>query len=221
MRRRRWPIVLAALVIVVGSVAFAVRHYTRPERLTAILVAQARSTLGADLATSGAATFGFFPNLSVALPNPTLKAHGVATVMVRADTLRAVVPWNFLWSNEVDIERIELVRPVLDIDALNAWLATRPASGAPVPDVRFSLRVDDGTITSGGKSIAQGLSLRFANSADLATWYSRLGATPTSLIPPLSGSADASMLQFGDTRLDDVHIKIADGVKEPTQSRRP
>ena len=203
-RRHRWRIALFALVVV-GSAAFlTVRHYTRPQQISAWLVAQAQSALGADLVIDGTGSFGFFPQLSV--PRPTLKAHGAQGTLLRAQTLRAVVPWHTLWADSYDIERIELVKPTLDLDALNAWLAARPPTSVAPPKVHFALRVEDGTVTSAGKPVAQGLTIAFANSGDLAAWFASIGAG--SLIPPLGGSADAATLQFGNTRLDDVHVEL-------------
>lgn len=207
-RRRRWRIALIALVLLGGAVALALRHYTRPDQLTALLVTQAQRVLGADFAIDGTAGFGFVPHLSVVLPHPSLKAHGAGTVMLRADTLRAVVPWHSLWTSHYDIERIELVKPTLDLDALNTWLAARPPTGTAPPDVRFALRVEDGTLIWAGKPVAQGLNITFVNSGDLAAWLANIGSP--SMLPPLTGSADAATLQFGDTRLDDVHVEVRD-----------
>ncbi len=217
-RRRRWRIALIALVLLGGAVALALRHYTRPDQLTALLVAQAQSVLGADLAIDGTAAFGFVPDLNVALPHPTLKAHGAGAVLLHAETLRAVVPWHTLWTSHYDIERIELVKPTLDLDALNAWLAARPPTGTAPPDVRFALRVENGTLISAGKTITQGLNMTFANSGDLAAWLANTGSTSTSALPPLTGHADAATVQFGDTRLDDVHVEVRD---DDAATKRP
>ncbi len=117
--RRRWPYFLLALVLLGGGAALALQYYTRPDQLTALLVAQARNSLDVDLTIDGAATFGFVPDLGVSLPHPTLKARGSGVVVLRADSARAVVSWKSLWSSRYDIERIDLVKPMLDIDALN------------------------------------------------------------------------------------------------------
>lgn len=219
--RRRWPIFLLALGLLVGGVALVLRHYTRPDQLTALLIAQARSALDADLAIDGTATFGFSPDLGVVLPHPSLKAHGSGAIMLRADGVRAIVPWKSLWSSRYDIERIDLVKPVLDIGALNAWLAARAPSSTAPPDVRFTLHVEDGILMSAGKTIAQGVTMTFANSGDLTAWLANIQSTSTSAIPPLNGSAQATSLQFGDTRLDDVHIDVQGDVVTPTATKQP
>ncbi len=220
-RRRRWQFALLALVVLGGIGALLLRHYTRPEKLTALLVEQTHSLLGADLAMDGVAHFGFVPNLHLVLPHPALKAPGANAAFLTADSLEAVVPWRTLWADRYDIRRIDLAKPVLDLDAFSAWLAARPPSSTPPPDVRFTLRVVDGTVTSAGKATAQGLNMAFANSGDLAAWLANAGSAPTPAIPPLTGSADAAMLQFGDTRLDDVHIEIQGQDAKPTRGKQP
>ena len=218
-RRHRWRIALIALVLLGGTAALALRYYTRPDQLTALLVAQVQSAVGADLVINGKASFGFFPELRVSLPHPTLKAHGTSVTVLRADALEAVVPWHTLWASHYDIKRVDLIKPNLDLDALQALLAARPPTSTAPPDVRFALRVEDGTVTSSGKTIAQGLNMAFANSGDLAAWLQNVDAG--ALLPPLSGSADAATLQFGSTRLDDVHIDVRGDATKPIPSNQP
>jgi len=210
-RRRRWPVVLLALLLLGGIGAALLQHYLQPEKLTAMLVEQVRNQLGADLGTGGVARFGFVPKLHLQLPRPTLAASGSAHAFLQADSLQAVMPWHSLWSDRRDIERIELARPVFDLDAFAQWRASLPPSG-PAPDVRFALRVRDGTILSAGKPLAEGLDADFANSGDLAGWLARIGAKPDApFLPPLAGEASATTVQIGDTRLDGVRIEARDG----------
>lgn len=219
---RRRLFALLALPLLGGVAAFALRHYTRPDELTALLVEQARSALGADLTTEGAASFSFVPTLSVTVPHPVLKARGANITLMSADALLAVVPWHTLWADRYDIERIELVKPNVDLDALRTWLAARPASGAAPPDVRFALHVEGGTITSAGKPVAQGVNMELASGGDLAAWLATIGsAAVTPLIPPLDGSADAAALQIGDTRLEGVHIEVQGDDATPKPSQQP
>jgi hypothetical protein len=209
--RRRRRIALAILVMLVVVGALVLRHYSRADRLTALIVDQARGALGAELSVGEAAHYDFWPTLHLVLPSPSLKSSGTVA-FVKADSLEVLVPWHTLWSDRYDIERIDVIRPVLDLDALSAWLATRPASTAPPPDVRFSLHLVDGTATAAGKTIAQGLAMDFVNSGDVAAWFERLRAQPNAsgLVPPLNGSADAAVLQIDTTRLEGVHLDVRD-----------
>lgn len=211
-RRRRWPYALLAIALLGGATALALRHYTRPEQVTALLVAQTHELLGAELVIHGEARYGVLPKLRAILPKPALRLPGAATPFVRADALEVVLPWRNLWADRYEIERLELVRPVLDLDALAAWLATRPPSQAAPPQVRFAVHLDGGTVVKDGQPLARGVNLRFASAGDLAAWLERWRAQPDTapLLPPLAGSADAAEIQFGETRLEGVHVELRD-----------
>ncbi|MEO7433512.1 MAG: AsmA family protein [Dokdonella sp.] len=214
--RRRWRIALAIFAMVVIAVVLAIRHYTRTDRLTALIIGEARSALGADLTVGGTAHYDFWPTLHLVLAAPSLNAPN-ASAFIKADAIEVRVPWRILWADRYDIEQIDVIRPVLDLDALKQWLATRPASNASTPDIRFNLHLIDGNATSGGMTVAEGLDIAFTNSGDLAAWIDGVRAHPDSsaLVPPLNGSADAKVLQIGTTRLEGVHLEVKDDVPPP------
>lgn len=209
-RRRRWPYLLLVLGVLGLAAAFALHRWSRPQRLADLLVSQVRTQLGAELVLGGIAGFELTPSLQALLPRPQLVADG--QVILRADAIAASVPWRTLWADRYEIERIELQRPVLDLDALRAWLAARPSSDAAVPDVRFALRVVDGSVIASGKPVAADIDIDFANSGDLAAWFAALDRDTSAIapLPPGRGSASAASLQVGDTRLEGVRIELRD-----------
>lgn len=210
-RGRRWLIALLVIATLCVIGGFVLRHYSRPEKLTALLVEQTRGLLGAELVLGGVAGFEFSPNLHLILPKPALKSADASATLLSAASLDVVVPWHTLWGDRVDIEHIQIEHPVLDLDALSKWLAARPASAAP-PDVRFALRVRDGTIVSAGKTLAEGVSMEFANAGDLAAWLAsiRSAHTSTPLLPPLVGNVEARSVQIGATRIEGLRVEVHD-----------
>lgn len=214
-RRRRWLVALIVLAALGLAAAIAVHRYSRPQRLADLLVDQVRAQLGAELQLGGDAGFQLMPRLRAALPRPRLVAGG--RVVVQADAIAASVPWRTLWADRLEIEQIELQRPRLDLDALRAWLASRPASNAPAPDVRLALRIVDGEVIDGGTSVAQGIQADFSNHADLVAWLAALRSDgeARTLLPPASGRASAESLQFGETRLEGVRIELRDDTTDP------
>src|SRR5690606_16589272 len=136
-RRRRVVYVLFAAGALGLAAALAVHHYSRPQRLAELLVSLTREQLGADLVLGGEAGFALVPRLQALLPGPQLVAGG--RTLLRADAIAARVPWRTLWADAFEIERVELLRPVLDLGALRAWLGSRPSSDAAMPDVRIAL----------------------------------------------------------------------------------
>lgn len=219
---RRWLFALLAIVLIGAAASLVLRHFTRPQTLTTMLVEKTRSVLGADLSLGGIAHFAFVPKLHLVLPRPALKAAGASTPFLSAGSLDVVLPWRTLWGDRYDIEHVDLVKPTLDLDAFSQWFNARPPSGTP-PDVRFSLRVEDGTIIAAGKPVAQGVKMEFANSGDLAAWLAKLAlvTASTELLPPLRGTTTASSLQIGSTRLDDVRIEIRDDDADPATPPSP
>lgn len=203
-RRRRWPIVLALVAALAIAGFIAARHYMRPETLTAILIANARSQLGAELAVGAPGRFGFVPDLHLVLPKPSL-GQASQPPFLRAESADIVVPWSILWSDRYEIRRIDLVSPELDLDALNAWLSTRPAGKAP--DVRFTLRATDATLVAGGKPVASGVELEFASTGDLAAWLDEQKNATGPLLPPIAGTAKADSIEIGGTKLEGVRIE--------------
>lgn len=216
-RRRLWPYALLTLALLAGIGAWALRHYTRPEQLTALLVEQTRSQLGLRLSLADRAGFGLLPQLRVLLPKASLKSAG-DDIVLDAESIGVVVPWHTVWGERVDIERIDIEKPRLDLDALSRWLAARPAGGA-APDVRFALRVRGGTLLAAGKPLAEGLNLDFANAGDLAAWLARVRETDAPMLPPLTGSAEAARLQIGGTHVEGLRIELRDEAAQAVPKR--
>jgi len=214
-RRRGWLRLLLVLLVLGATGAFLVHRYTRPQRITALLVERVRSDLGAELRLGGDGGYAFLPGLRAVLPRPELVAGG--TRVLHADALRAALPWHSLWSSQLEIERIELVRPVLDLDALNAWLAALPPSQAPLPDVRFALHVEDGRVLRAGQPIAEGVTIDLANRADLVAWLRGWDPAGSELVPPVAGSVHIDAAQVGDTRIEGIQVEVRD---EPAPASR-
>src|SRR5690606_10372450 len=120
-RRRRWRYLAAALVALALLLGLALHHYTRPRTLAGLLVQQVRENLGMELAFEREPVLRVRPRPYARLRQPELRADG--RTLLRADSLEAEVPWHTLWQQRRDIERVELVRPVLDLAVLRAWLA--------------------------------------------------------------------------------------------------
>ncbi|HEU4663439.1 MAG TPA: hypothetical protein VFS55_05355 [Dokdonella sp.] len=197
------------VVLAIGAIGAVVVHrYTRPQRITALLVERVRSELGAQLRLGGDAGYALLPGLRAVLPQPELVVDG--TRVLRADALRAAVPWRALWSSQLEIERIELVRPVLDLDALRAWLAARPPSTSPPPDVRFVLHVEDGRVLQAGKPVAEGVTIDLANRADLVAWLRGWKPANADVVPPVAGSVHIDAAQVGDTRIEGLDVEVRD-----------
>src|SRR3546814_13689864 len=72
---------------------------------------------------------------------------GAATPLLRARRVYVSVPWSTVRSRgaQLDITRIEFDAPVLDLPALQHWLAARPPGETRMPTLSDGLQVVDGS----------------------------------------------------------------------------
>jgi hypothetical protein len=218
--RRRWPYAIAVLLVLLVAGAFAVREFIRPERLTAMLVTEVGTRFGATLELGDTARFGVWPSLHVELPRATLREVSATMPFLASEAIDVVVPWRSLWNDTLEIERVELDAPRLDLDALDAWLASRPPGG-DIADFSVRIVATDAVLTRGATTIANGVDLDLASAGDLAAWLaSGMDDPARALIPPLAGSIEATEVQLGETRLRGVRIDIDTDEPAPPDAER-
>lgn len=213
-RRWRWGLLLGALAVLLAG-GLALRHYTRPATLTALLQAQVRQHLDAELDVGEGAQYGFWPRLHVRLTEPSLRAAGAARPIITARALDLALPLASLWSGEPAIERLVLVAPTVDLDALDSWLAARPPSqGAAVPEIRFALEVRDGRIIRNDAVVAGAVDAALASAGDVAAWLERARSDPAAAhLPPLAGHIRVEQVRAGEVRLQGVEMELRDAAK--------
>jgi hypothetical protein len=210
VRRRGWRRALLALALLCGAAASAIAWFADPGRLTALVTRQVESRFGATLTTAGSGRFSFLPGLRLSLPQPVLGRDG--DTIARADTLELVLPWSTLRARGSAIDRVDLVRPVLDVEALRRWLAARPPSSGSMPDLRFALHVVDGTLIGAKGVLARGIDADFATTGDVAAWLAALRDAPADapLLPPARGTLEVATLEAGDARIEGLHVELHD-----------
>lgn len=211
-RNRRRRIALGVFVVLFVAGALIARHLLKPESLSAVLAAQARSQFGIELAFTEPAQFELWPTLHLHMLNPTLRARTDAPPMLVADAIDAVVPWSTFWNDEPRIDAIKLVKPRFDSDAVQAWLDARPASTNPIVVPAFQLRIHDGSVARGTQTMADGIELEFAHAGQLGAWLAQWShdSTAANLIPPVNGQTTIRSLDIGTSHLEGVTIKIND-----------
>ncbi len=213
--RRRWRkwLALAGLLVLIG--ALWIDRQLQPERVTARLTEQARAA-GLDLRVAGAAHYRFVPRIAAELPAVTLSA-GAQSLLLSAQAVRVDMPWSSLLSGPLVLDQLTLVRPVLDLDALRTWLASRPNDATSTPDVRLKVRIEQAKLIAAGQVIADHLDADLANHANLATWLAQWSpaASGAALMPPLNGTLTAPSLRLGDTHIRGLHVEIEDDAPTP------
>ena len=152
-RKRRWPKVLAALAVLLLIGVWWVDRQLEPERLTALVLDKAGAALGLELAIDGTPDYALRPEPRLVLPRLRVRQPGAATSLLEAVRAEVSLPWSTLTGDgALVITRVELERPVLDLAALSAWLATRPPSDEPfeLPTFTRGLQVTDGSVLGDG-----------------------------------------------------------------------
>lgn len=217
--RRRTRILFIVLFALLATFALAVHHYIQPQRLSALLVDQLQSRYGLELAMLNAAKIGFSPGLSIKLDHPTINATNMPQPLLTADQIDVALPWSTLFGSDPVIDRIALQKPSIDIDALQAWLATQASDGGPTVVPAFDLSLQDGAVVRGGTTLAAGLNANLRGAVELGAWiddWAKSGG-PASPIPPLNGTLDAKRISIGDTTLDGVRLRIDDSPPKPSK----
>lgn len=151
-RKRLW-IVLALLL----AALLALRWVSQPSRIAWIALSQAGRALDLEIGASGASEYRLRGTPMLEVRDVVARRPGSDKPLLRAGRVYLALPWATIRAAgaSLDIERIELDAPQLDIDELNRWLAARPPSSEPLQLPRLSrgARVRDGRAYGEGWSV--------------------------------------------------------------------
>lgn len=151
-RRRRWRRVFLIATAVLLSLALFGGWLLQPEQLVPLILDRTGKALSLEITADPGATARLRGRPQLVVRNLVVRAPGAKTAMLRADRLLISLPWSSVRSGGDDptIERLEFDAPVLDVPALQAWLAQRPPGEPPkIPTLTEGLRVVDGRIDNG------------------------------------------------------------------------
>ena len=140
--------------------AFALRFALQPQRVTAAILDRVGSALGLEITAAGVGEYRLRGTPTLVVRNVAAREPGAATPLLRADRIFLSLPWSTVRArgSDLTVDRIELDRPIVDLDALQHWLARRPPGKTRVPTLNDGLHVGDGSIVSTGWTLT-GLTL--------------------------------------------------------------
>ena len=118
----------------------------QPQRAGGLLLRKLGDGLGLDV-TAASIDYRLRGTPQLALRGLVARRPG-DTPLLRADRVFVSLPWRTLRARGADltVQRVELDAPVLDVPALQRWLATRPAGKTRIPTLTDGLRVRDGRV---------------------------------------------------------------------------
>lgn len=150
--RRRATVVLAALAIVLLLLALALQLLLQPQRVAGFVLGALGDALGLEIAATGTAEYSLRGTPRLTVRDVIAREPGATTPLLRARRIHVSLPWSTVRSRgaRLDITRIELDAPVIDLGALRHWLASRPPGDTRIPTLSDGLVVADGRIDGDG-----------------------------------------------------------------------
>lgn len=152
--RRRALRLGVALLVLLGCV-LALRMLLQPARVTGLVLSSLGNSLGLEITASGDSNYTLRGTPTLSVRDLIVRQLGAPSPLLRADRLLVSVPWSTVRSRgtQLDITRIELDAPVLEVDALKHWLASRPEGKSRLPTLSDGLHVTGGRVAGDGWSI--------------------------------------------------------------------
>lgn len=158
-RPRRWRrrLLIAAALALVALIGL--RWVSRPSQVSWIVLSQAGKALGLEITASGASEYRLRGTPMLEVRDLVAREPGAATPLLRAERVYLSLPWSTIRAAgaALDVERVELDAPRMDLAALQHWLATRPPSDEAfrLPSLSEGLRVVRGRVDGAGWSIGE------------------------------------------------------------------
>ena len=139
---------IAAIVLILLVAVLA--WLMQPPRATGFLLARIGDALGLRIVANGAVDYRLRGTPQLLLHDVVAQRPGDATPLLSAERVFVSLPWSTIRArgSDLTVQRVELDAPVLDVSALQRWLATRPPSETRIPTLRNGLRIVRGRIVN-------------------------------------------------------------------------
>jgi hypothetical protein len=152
VKHGRLALLAGAGLVLLLLLALALRVVLRPERVAGFVLDSLGKTLGLEITATGTSEYRLRGTPLLVVRNVVAREPGAATPLLRAQRVYVAVPWSTVRSRgeSLGITRIELDAPVLDLPALQHWLASRPPGKSRMPTLSDGLQVEGGRIVGDG-----------------------------------------------------------------------
>lgn len=189
--RRRWPrwlLALCALPPALVALLWLVAWIALPpERVVPMLLARIGASLGLEISAEGDPSSRLGRRPTFVVRNLVAREPGAAKPLLQVRRVLVSLPWRTIRSlgDTLDLARVELDAPVLDLPALQHWLAARPPGEGRLPTLSDGLLLRDGEVHGAGwRVVALRLSLdRFDPARPLRARASGRGAAGALQVP--------------------------------------
>lgn len=191
VRPRHTRLAIGAILVLLLLLA-ALAVVLQPKPATGLLLRGIGHALGLELTAKGASDYRLRGTPTLVLRDVIAREPGAAPLL-RASRLYVSLPWSTLRARgaALDATRLELDAPVLDLAALQHWLASRPPSREKrLPSLEAGLRVRDGTLLGAGWHI-EGIAIDASRLLPAEPLHARLQGRLRA--PPLSVPIDLAL----------------------------
>lgn len=148
-RRRAWVVLIVSLALL----ALALHWFSRPQRVANLILTQTGDVLDLEITAGGASDYRLYGSAMLVIRDVVVREPKSKALVLRAERLLLELPWSTIRSRGADlaVKRVELDAPVLDLDALQKWQASRPPSEpARMPRLTDGLRIVRGEVIGNG-----------------------------------------------------------------------
>lgn len=153
MRRKRWPIVLAALAATLLLALWLGARLLQPQRVTGFLIAAIERASGLQISVAQPADYAFRPTPRLRLSGVRANAVDAAQPLFEIGLLDVSLPWDTLLGGAPVIRALRIERASVDVAGLSEWLSQRPPSaGGEWPVLEDGLQIRDSRLIGAGWS---------------------------------------------------------------------
>lgn len=149
-RKLAW---VAGVIVLVLLLAFVSLHFAlQPRRVTRLILDRVGNVLGLEITASGVGEYRLRGTPTLVVRNVVAREPGAGTPLLRAERIFLSLPWSTIRArgSDLTVDRVELDRPIIDLDALQHWLDRRPPSKTRIPTLTDGLQVREGSINAAG-----------------------------------------------------------------------
>lgn len=153
--RKRIALLFSAAIVLLLLLALLLRLLLQPERVAGFVLDSLGESFGLEITATGTSEYRLRGTPMLVVRDVIAREPGASTPLLRAQRVYVAVPWSTVRSRgeTLDISRVELDAPVLDLPALQHWLASRPPGGSRMPTLSDGLQLEDGRVTGDGWSV--------------------------------------------------------------------
>jgi len=156
-RKRRWMRgLLIGFLVLLLLLVIAIQQALQPRFATRLILAETGQALGLDITADGEPELQLRGTPRWVIRGVHARLPGTSRELLRAERILLSLPWSTLRSRGqlLDIERVELDAPTLDLDVLAEWRKSRPPStGQRLPTLTRGLHVMRGQLLGNGWTV--------------------------------------------------------------------